>query len=211
MKKLMGFGGDDLLKQTPLDFETILDIGIGNGAATEYFINKGKGVTGIGLNLDSYDLDPALKNKSEIIECDLFSDKLTGRKFDAIWFCHCLEHIFDMGKALKICNDLLNENGWLFILVPPYTGVVLSGHYNTGWDIVQLIYVLMHFGFDTRNGHYIQHAWNICGFVRKNSSLKLPKLRYDGGDLTMLKEFFPPEINVSSRIVCNINKINWVE
>lgn len=44
----------ELLSYAPDGFKTILDVGIGKGQISKYFMKKGKHVTGIGLELESY-------------------------------------------------------------------------------------------------------------------------------------------------------------
>ncbi len=210
LKKVLAVSGaQEILEAVPLDsFKTILDVGLGAGTASEYFANNNKQVTAIGLNIQNYNLPADLKSKIKLMECDIFAKDLDGLSFDAVWFSHCLEHIPDTGRALQRVNQLLKENGWLFIMVPPYSSFVSGGHLITGWSIGQLMYLLILYGFDVKNGHFIEHGYNICGFVQKKTRV-LPELNFDRGDIELLAEFWPKEIKPAIRFEGNIKKINW--
>jgi len=45
-------------------------------------------------------------------------DKTILGKFDFIYMCHVLEHFDNPMKVLEDCYEMLNNNGWLYIVVP---------------------------------------------------------------------------------------------
>ncbi len=100
---------------------------------------------------------------------------------------HVLEHCHNAGQALQEVRRVLADNGRLFIFVPPYTTYVCSGHVSTGWNVGELLYVLLLNGFDVRAGHFVEYGHSVCGFVRK-ASVALPALRGDRGDIRILAE-----------------------
>lgn len=202
------YGNFDLIKSTDnLYFKTILDIGLGNGGASLYFATKGKKVTSLGWQVDSYNLSIEIKNNKNIeIQEILFENYKTNKKFDAILMSHVLEHTQNVGLFLKKAHSLLNENGFLFIMVPPYKNYIVGGHVTNGWNMGQLIYNLLLSGFDVKNGHFITYGYNICAFVQK-SNKKLPNLRMDNGDLELLQDFMPIELKQNS--FAKIKSINW--
>ena len=202
-------GFQDIIRAVPLEyFSTVLDVGLGTGAASAFFADAGKTVTSIGLHIERYGLIDSLRSRVELLECDLFSRALDSRKFDAVWFSHCLEHIDNPGLALDRVNSLLGDNGWLFICVPPYSPLVQGGHLITGWNIGQLMYLLVLHGFDVRAGHFVRHGYNIVGFVRKTSR-PLPRLNYDRGDIETLAPYFPEQIKVVNAFDGDIRAVNW--
>ena len=202
-------GFEDIIQSVPLaDFKTVLDVGLGAGAASDYFAGAGKTVTAIGLNIAQYKLIDGLRSRIELLECDIFSPLLDGRKFDAVWFSHCLEHIDNPDLALDKVNSLLTDNGWLFICVPTYSPLVQGGHLITGWNIGQLMYMLMLHGFNVRDGHFVHHGYNIAGFVSKTAR-PLPPLNYDRGDIETLAPYFPKQITAVNAFDGNLTEINW--
>lgn len=78
------------------------------------------------------------------------------------------------------------------MFIPPYIPMVCAGHVNTGWNLGQLIYVLLLNGFDVKQGHFISLPNNICAIV-KRSNRELPPLRGDRGDIQILNKggYFP--------------------
>jgi SAM-dependent methyltransferase len=203
-------GNFDLIQATDnVEFSTILDVGLGKGGASLYFSQKGKTVTAIGLDIQSYNIDSrVLKNKNILIQEGLFEDYVSEEKFDAILLSHVLEHTQNVGIFLKKVYNLLNKDGWLFVMVPPYKNYIVGGHVSNGWNMAQLIYNLLLSGFNVKEGHFITYGYNICAFVRK-SDLKLPLLRMDNGDLESLKHFMPIEFKQNS--YAKVRSINWFD
>ena len=216
---LMATGADEILRQVPLNrFQSILDIGMGDGTASLHFAKNGKDVTGIGVSMESY--NPILNSteKINIHECDMneFNKNYPSKKFDAIWASHVIEHTFNTGEFIEQCWGHLNDDGWLLLLTPINTNLVVGGHYMTGWNIGQIIYILAHFGFDTKNGNYLKYKASNVAFVQKSCHLKSKfselKLRYDNGDFDQLRQlFFPTGLNEDQGDTFdgNIDRINW--
>ena len=203
-------GNFDLIKCTDnIAFKNILDIGLGSGGASLYFAEKGKYVTSLGLDLSSYNLSHEVLNHSNIhlVESS-FEDFSANEKFDAILMSHVLEHTQNPGFFLKKAFNLLLENGWLFVMVPPYKEEVVGGHITNGWNTGQLMYNLLLSGFDIKKGHFVCHGYNICAFVQK-SKKPLPKLRMDKGDIENTGEFWP--FDVKQGFLGSIYHQNWFQ
>lgn len=189
----------ELLDQAPLDnLNTFLDIGIGKGQLAIHLAKKGKKVIGTGLELESYGLQlEKLKKEHQIecIGCDIESMPFANQSFDGIVMSHILEHCPNIAKALKEVRRILKDTGWLFIFVPPHETRVCAGHISIGWNIGQLMYILLLNGFDIKNGRFIKYGYNIAGFVQKNHN-PLPPLRGDQGDIHILNKngLFPAQI-----------------
>jgi SAM-dependent methyltransferase len=203
-------GQEDILKATPLiGIEKILDIGLGGGEATEYFLDKGKKVFSIGLNVRAYcnQLDVLIKRKAHVLESKVEMMPFENEIFDAVWMSHILEHTLNPGLALRRVWSVLRDEGWLFIMVPPYKSKIVGGHVMTGWSIGQLMYVLLLSGFDVKHGHFVKHGYNICAFVRKTQR-SLPELSYDKGDIERLSSYWPRDFQQGFE--GDISDLNWI-
>lgn len=178
------------------EFTSILDIGAGEMKATEAFINKNKIV-------DICDFDNSYYyKKSKII--DKINKKYIGdfntlkfdKMYDAIWCSHVLEHSLNPNMFLKKIFSLLNEGGYLTIIVPPRKPFIVGGHVSI-WNGGLLLYHLVLANFDCSEAQVLQYDYNICIIVKKKTII-LPKLNYDIGDLLLLNKFFPIDIKEDS-------------
>jgi SAM-dependent methyltransferase len=201
-------GNFDLAKATNnLLFHTVLDVGFGNGAASRYFAMQGKGVVAIDRDIKHRNapLSEMKKLEIEIVESS-FENFKTDSKFDAIWMSHILEHTLNVGQFLDNARSLLKDDGWLFVMVPPFKHAVVGGHVTPGWNIGILMYALLMSRFDIKNGHFIRHGYNICGFVQK-LKCELPALRLDEGDIETTRDFWPMEVHQG--FDGNLESVNW--
>ncbi len=177
-----------LLDHAPLEgHRTILDVGIGNGQISGWLINRHKRVIGTGISLASYDIPPTIRPHVRITECWADALPFANGSFDAVVMSHVLEHCPNVGNALQEARRVLADDGLLMVFVPPQEDVVLAGHISMGWNMGQLMYVLITNGFDVKNGSFIYFSWSVCAFVRKELR-PLPKLRGDRGDIRTLAE-----------------------
>lgn len=205
-------GSTDILIETlKFDFTEVLDIGLGQGSGSHFFLQNNKKVTATGYDIDSYNLPEMVKQKTKIHEnvnvenMSIFEDG----SFDAVWCSHVIEHCFNTGKALQEIKRLLRKDGYLFLSVPPFKHNVVGGHINVGWNIGLLMYVLCLNGFDSINGSFISHGYNVSAFVKPNN-LELPKLRYDEGDIeTLVKAGFLPDFFHQNVDGSMINGYQW--
>ena len=206
-------GIEDILKATDnLGFQSVLDVGFGQGFASIYFSEKGKNVTSIGLALDKYYYPKELMNNLniKIYESSLEDFSYIEQQYDAIWMSHVLEHTRNPGKFLDKAYSLLDRDGWLMLLVPPYKSDLVGGHVSSGWNIGQLIYNLILSGFNVKDGHYIKYGYSVVAFVQKSTDNNdFSFLTYDTGDINLLKEYLP--INIYEGMNGHIKSINWFE
>jgi SAM-dependent methyltransferase len=207
-----------LIEDAPLeDVNTILDIGAGEGKLAMHLSKKGKKVTCTGVAISSYVADVNyLRDQYEIdyVECDVETMPFADGIFDAVIMCHVLEHCPDVFRALGHARRVLREGGLLIIFVPPQEDIVCAGHISVGWNVGQLMYVLLLNGFDVQNGSFINYRYNVCGFVRRTER-RLPQLRFDRGDISVLAKegFFPLPIGDGDGFADKFNgaikAINW--
>ena len=163
------------------EFQTILDIGAGQGQLAKHFAMLGKKVTCTGVQIKSYISDVnSLRDKYgiEYVECDIEHMPFPNASFDVVVMAHVLEHCPNVANALSNARRVLREGGLLLVFVPPVEDSVCAGHISVGWNVGQLMYVLMLNGFDVRSGQFIEYGYNVCGFV-KRSERALPELRFD--------------------------------
>ena len=160
-------------------FQTVLDIGAGNGSAGKKFEKAGKTVTSIDIS------DFGAPN---LIVGDYLSIKGLP-KFDLIWASHVLEHQPNVGLFLNKCYDDLKEFGLLCISVPPLKHEIVGGHL-TLWNAGLLCYNLILAGFDCELAAIKTSGYNISIICKKHPS-PLPKLKYDNGDIETLADRFP--------------------
>lgn len=202
-------GQQDLLEQTrAYEFDTVLDIGLGRGEASEFFLQGGKTVCATGFAVDSYGLPSGLLDKIELHE-NVSVDNMPcfgDEQFDAVWCAHVIEHVPNTGLALKEIWRVLKPGGYLFVMVPPYKSDLVGGHITTGWNLNTLMYNLLLNGFEIKNGSFIRYGYNNAAFVPKGV-FDLPELRHDEGDIETLAEFFP--IPVKQGTPNERTSINW--
>ncbi len=191
-----------------LPFDSLLDIGFGNGAASRYFRLEGKTVVAIDRDLNHRS---APVEEMRALGIDVFESSFeayrTDKCFDAIWLSHVLEHTLNIGDFLQKVHSLLTPAGWLFVMVPPFKHEVVGGHLTPGWNLGILMYVLLVSGFDIKRGHFVRYGYNICGFVQKSEE-KLPLLSLDQGDIERTKSLWP--IDVYQGFDGNIESVNWL-
>lgn len=172
-------------------FETVLDIGSGDGKHAELFRKHGKVVTEIDLGQSCYARLRA--DKQNVILGDYLSIDFGEQKFDAIWASHVLEHQLNINLFLKKIHKDLIEGGVLAITVPPLKNDIVGGHISL-WNSGLLVYNLILAGFNCKSARVKKYGYNISVIVRKQS-LILPMLSFDSGDIEKLAGFFPGQVH----------------
>lgn len=110
--------------------KSYLDYGCGIGGTLKYLRDKGcKSVDGI-------EVDPFLIGEGKrIFDVDIskgFTDpRLSGKKFDLIFTHHCLEHVMDLNEFFDNSRKVLEDNGYLVIVVPTYKYGTIKFDYGT--------------------------------------------------------------------------------
>lgn len=208
----------DLLSRAPLDgLHSFLDVGFGEGQITKWLRGMGKSVTATGLALESYGFDAGRFTAEygvRIEECGAEEMPFADGEFDAVVMSHVLEHCPNVQLALQEVRRVISDEGYLFVFVPPNGDRVAAGHVSMGWNVGQLMYVLLLNGFDVKHGSFVEVPHNVVGFVRK-SVTPLPALRNDSGDIGILNGhgLFPaPVVSADGRndgFHSKIKCINW--
>lgn len=124
------------LQKLPADFDTILDIGCGPGFMSAFFYTRGHKV----VACDPWD---RFQFKDIIEYHKATAEVFKEKKFDAILLSHVLEHIPDVKTFMDEIKYLLNDNGYLFILLPVSLKVE-NGHWWQGWSLHSLVCIWRH-------------------------------------------------------------------
>ena len=169
----------------------VLSIGIVEGTLENILAKKVSKLTGIGINIDNY-IERLAKYKKlnsniELLEMDVMDMKFDDSSFDFVLASHVFEYCLDLGIIIDKIKNVLNKDGTLLVFVPPHEYLVVAGHLNVGWSVGQLMYLLAVKGFDVVNGKFMEYGYNVFAAVKK-SNLKLPKLKFDKGDIKLLKQ-----------------------
>ena len=175
-----------------MDFETVLDVGCGEGVQANIFLQHKKIVTAIDYGESVY----FRKNKNQSLHTVIadINEWNTKERFDCIWCSHVLEHQLNVNIFLKKLHTLLNEGGMLAITVPPLKQNIVGGHVSL-WTPGLLLYNLIMAGFDCSKACVKCYDYDISIIVKKET-IVLPDLQYDAGDIRRLGEFFSREVKV---------------
>lgn len=189
---------------TNYDFESILDIGSGEGLHSDVLLEVGKKVTSIDFGNSIY-FNKRSTTHDTII--DNYYEHNFEKKFDAIWASHVLEHQPNPNFFLKKIFRDLKENGVLALTVPPLKHDIVGGHV-TLWNAGLLMYQLILAGFNCRDISIKSYGYNISVVLNKVSIESYPELSYDSGDILKLADYFPEGIN--EPFEGRIKELNWL-
>jgi|TARA_Y100000031_G_C8214549_1_gene382687 2-polyprenyl-3-methyl-5-hydroxy-6-metoxy-1,4-benzoquinol methylase len=98
------------------DNGSILDIGCGTGELLRFFNKKNWSVTGIEPNPKAREFAISNYNLNVLDENNL--DEFSPGTLDVISLWHVLEHVPDLHKRLSQINELLKDDGTIFIALP---------------------------------------------------------------------------------------------
>jgi len=178
-------------------FQTVLDIGCGQGLHSNIFRQHLKTV--IGIDASTHWGMP-----------ELVADFLThpfSETFDLVWCSHVLEHQPNARQFLLKVYAVLKPGGILAITVPPRKPNIVGGHVSI-WNAGLLLYNLILAGFDCRDAMVRQYDYNISVVVRK-SHATLPPLKMDSGDIELLAPYFPRSLKAEQDFSGDITEMQW--
>ncbi len=178
-------------------FQTVLDIGCGQGLHSAIFRQHLKTV--IGIDASTHWGTP-----------ELVADFLThtfSEPFDLVWCSHVLEHQPNVQQFLHKVYAVLKPGGILAITVPPRKPNIVGGHVSI-WNAGLLLYNLILAGFDCRDAMVLQYDYNISIILRK-SHASLPPLKMDCGDIELLAPYFPRSLKAIQDFSGDITEMQW--
>lgn len=188
---------------TNYKFESVLDIGSGEGRHSDVLRQVGKKVTSIDFGTSVY-YNKRSKNHTSITG-DYYNYKF-DKPFDAVWASHVLEHQPNPNLFLKKVHKDLKEEGVLAITVPPLKHEIVGGHV-TLWNAGLLLYQLVLAGFNCKDASIKSYGYNVSVVLKKKSIEQYPELSYDSGDILQLKDFFPE--GLGEPFNGDIKILNW--
>ena len=173
-------------------FDTVLDIGCGEGLHAEVFRKAGKKVTALDYGKSPYAL--ANNHLMDVIIADFLWHDFGEATYDAVWCSHVLEHQANPNLFLLKINSILKEGGVLALTVPPPKHQIVGGHVGL-WNAGLLLYHLVLAGFDCSKAVVKKYDYNISVIVEKHSITLADKLVFDSGDITTIRPYLPAAIN----------------
>lgn len=133
----------------------ILEIGAINPYVLDYF--KAVGFETAGLDIHSHPL-----GDHRLIVSD-FENNIVEEKFYMIWASHIFEHFKDPIAAVKKCNAMLNDEGYLYVGMPDpffidFENAGMWGHWHLFehhilWDMDSFCELLRENGFEIIHKH----------------------------------------------------------
>jgi len=145
----------------------VLDVGLGYGHHARWFAEHGSQTTGISVHVTPELEREAAAAGYEVRHMDMHFLDYGDCAFDVVWSHHSLEHSFSPLLALREWYRVLKPGGSLAVTVPPHKTEVVSGHFNVGWSVGQLMYLLAVSGYDTASGHFVEEGYNVRALVQR--------------------------------------------
>lgn len=173
------------------NFQTVLDIGCGEGIHSDIFLDNKKNVTAIDYGESVYFKNN--KNKIATIIAD-FNTYEFKQKYDCVWCSHVLEHQVNPNSFLSKIHSLLNDGGVLAVTVPPSKSDIVGGHVVM-WNAGILLYNLVLAGFDCSKAKIKMYDYNVSIIVKKGKKINIENLEFDAGDISKIKKYLPKKIN----------------
>ncbi len=186
-----------ITKTSQLQKGEILDIGCGTGAFLHTMQQSGWEISGIEPDENARIKAAQLLNVPPQSPEVLFH--LHSNSYDVITMWHVLEHVHNLHSYLSQVNDLLKENGVLFIAVPNYTSgdAALYKKYWAAYDVPRHLY---HFSPQSMKQILQQH-----GMVIK----KIKAMWFDSFYVCLLSEKYKTGKNNFIKAMWNGFKSNW--
>ena len=198
---------EKLVNDEDISFETVLDVGSGQGLHSDYFLSHGKKVTAVDFGTSEYYLKRNSNMDVEFIIGDFNEIDFGDKQYDCVWCSHILEHQRNVGQFLEKVISLTSDNGYICITVPPHKDKIVGGHV-TWWNAGLLLYNLVSAGLDCSEAMVRTYGYNISVIVKKKI-FKLPNnLDSDKGDIEKLSKYFPTGCKVQG-FNGIIPSLNW--
>ena len=187
----------DLIKDllSNYSFDTVLDVGCGEGLHTDFFLKAGKHVTSLDYGNSVY--FERKSDKQNVIIAD-FNKYEFSEQYDCVWCSHILEHQLNVNLFLKKVFEVTKDNGIVAISVPPAKHAIVGGHL-TIWNPGLLLYNLVLAGFDCSDAKVIDKDYDISIIVHKKPVPidVFESLSFDSGDIIKIKQYLPSYIDYS--------------
>ena len=158
----------DFLKKLPLHTGMeVLDIGSGYGFHSRHFAAQGCVTTALTFHAPPELVASAAQDGYRLIAGDMHQLPFPDASFDLVWSHHSLEHSHCSPALLREWYRVARPGGWLAVTVPPHKNDIVSGHFHTGWNVGQLLYLTGVAGFDLRAGFFLEEGYNVRALVAR--------------------------------------------
>jgi len=139
---------------------TLLDIGCGTGDFLKVMKNADWEVSGVEPDEGARRIaQESTASKVYSVE-QHFND---NTKYDVITMWHSLEHVNDINEQISKIDELLNEDGMLYIAVPNYTSFDAE-FYKQNWAAYDVPRHLFHFSPQSLQALINKHGFTISSF-----------------------------------------------
>ena len=183
-----------------------LDIGCGTCDASRFLRDGGWNVTAVDIKKPNGDCAGIETRKSDALQ---FLRGEWERQWDLIWCSHTLEHVLDTHLFLTEVREHLRNGGWLALVVPPFKSKIVGGHVSL-WNAGLVLYRLVLAGIDCRDTHIRVNGSDINVIVQYKRIDTMPELKFENGDIDLLKAWLPPGLkHGSDSFEGNISLLNW--
>ncbi|MEI0537724.1 class I SAM-dependent methyltransferase [Brachyspira pulli] len=199
---------------------SIVDIGCAKGGLLRTFQDRGhNNLYGIEAShdaikkLNQYNIDGK--------DYSIFDLKNINKKFDVVILSQVLEHIYDLKKVKEIINNILNENGILYIDIPDGTSYIknrLAAYYYfdlehiNHFSLITLEYLFDNFKLVEKNSFYFDNISNIKSYIiygifKKGTKSVINKSK-DYEAINKMKEYINYSEKIDKYTIDNIDNID---
>lgn len=189
---------------------SILDMGCGTGHFLNECQSKGWEIEGVEVS------EVARANAKSEHNIDPVSslEEVEGvERFDAITLWHVLEHLPDVEKKLSRFNELLKENGMLFIAVPNHESLDAK-HYGVHWAAWDVPIHLWHFSKTSMKRLVEQNGFQLAEIKNMpfdSFYVSLLSEKYKKGSMRPLHAFLTGiQSNLAGRSTKNMSSLVYV-
>lgn len=179
-------------------FDSVLDVGPGDGAHARKFRAAGKRVGVVDLAPPNW----PDAGDFETFVGDFCRVPIRGR-WDCIWASHVLEHSAEPQRFLARIHDVISPGGVVAVTVPPRKDEVVPAHL-TLWTGGLLLYHLILARFDCREARVRCYDYNVSVITPYRPLVAAPKHWEEQ------RTFFPPgAVRGDGRVEGAIERLNW--
>jgi SAM-dependent methyltransferase len=189
------------------DYETVLDVGSGEGLHADAFLYYEKKVTAVDFGTSKYYLKRKNHMNVEFMIGDFNKIDFGDKRYDCVWCSHILEHQKNVGQFLEKVISLTSDRGYICITVPPLKRNIVGGHV-TLWNAGLLLYNLVSAGLDCSEAMVKTYGYNISVIVKKKLFKMPDNLDCDVGDIEKLSNYFPKGCK-KQNFNGDIQSLNW--
>lgn len=173
------------LSQAP---ETVLDLGVGDGAHAKAFIAQGATVTGVDVKDAPHEHAHYTHSQTPV---EFLTPADDAESYDMVWSSHLLQLLPNVQAFLVQMEAFLKEDGWLYLAVPCNTQERFHTGHLTLWTPALLVYNLICAGWDCSDALWYTSYDTIGLCVRKKRIEDMSWRTGTTEELVHLNEYSP--------------------